>query len=52
MKSVESEELSKQKNNPDAQELVLSDEEDIRDDITGNLISRNRLMRIKESGKR
>ena len=50
MKSVESEELSKQKNNPDKQELVLSDEEDIRDDITGNLISRDRLMRIKESG--
>ena len=51
MKSVESEELSKQKNNPDKQELVLSDEEDIRDDITGNLISRDRLMRIKDSGK-
>lgn len=52
MKCAEREELSKQTNKSDTQELVLSDEEDIRDDITGNLISRNRLMRIKESGKR
>ena len=29
---------------------VLSDEEDVRDDITGNLLPRDRLMRLKESG--
>ena len=51
MKCPEVEESSKQEKKANTQELVLSDEEDIRDDITGNLISRDRLMRIKDSGK-
>ena len=51
MKCPEVEESSKQEKKANTQELVLSDKEDIRDDITGNLISRDRLMRIKDSGK-